>query len=150
MKRIILIGVLSILIVLSNNCMAKKKEKKKKEESSTIELKTKLDTINYIIGTDIGKNLKMSFIKVNSKVLVQGIDDATNGADTLFSASEIQNIMMAFQKEIQLKKAEGDKIAVEINKKEGEVFLAEKKSTGTVTELPKCLYKAESDIFGSL
>jgi FKBP-type peptidyl-prolyl cis-trans isomerase FklB len=116
MKLRLVVAVLGI-VLLANQLHA--------EES----LKSPKEKMSYIIGMDIGKNLKNQSIDVDANVLAKGIKDALTGGKSLLTDQEIRDTTAAFQKEMVAKQqALGEK-----NKKEGEAYLAEnKKKKGTV------------------
>ncbi|MEI6765690.1 MAG: FKBP-type peptidyl-prolyl cis-trans isomerase [Bacteroidota bacterium] len=106
------------------------------------ELKTNLDTISYIIGADIGMNLKKNGIEVNNDIFQAAFMAGIKGNDSLFSPAQKQKIMDQFQqdmqKKIQLKNSE----AAEVNKKEGTKFLEENKTKpGVITTASGLQYK---------
>ncbi len=98
-------------------------------------LKDQKDKVSYIIGMDIGNNLKKQSMSVNPKILAKGIEDALAGAKPLLTEQEVQETMMAFQKEMMAKQAE----VAKKNKAEGEAFLAENKKKEGVKTLPSGL-----------
>jgi FKBP-type peptidyl-prolyl cis-trans isomerase FklB len=98
-------------------------------------LKNQKDKISYIIGMDIGTNLKKQSIDIDSNILAKGVKDALAGTKPLLTEQEIQETMMAFQKEMMAKQEEIGKK----NKKEGEAFLAENKKKEGVKTLPSGL-----------
>ncbi len=98
-------------------------------------LKDQKDKVSYIIGMDIGNNLKKQSMSVNPKILAKGIEDAVSGAKPLLTEQEVQETMMAFQKEMMAKQAE----VAKKNKTEGEAFLAENKKKEGVKTLPSGL-----------
>jgi len=101
-------------------------------------LKNQKDKISYIIGMDIGTNLKKQSIDIDSNILAKGVKDALAGTKPLLTEQEIQETMMAFQKEMMVKQAE----VAKKNKAEGEVFLTEnKKKEGVKTLLSGLQYK---------
>jgi FKBP-type peptidyl-prolyl cis-trans isomerase FklB len=93
-------------------------------------LKSQKEKMSYIIGMDIGKNLKNQSIDIDANALAKGLKDALTGGKSLLTDQEARDTAAAFQKEMAAKQqALGVK-----NKKEGEAFLAEnKKKKGTVT-----------------
>ena len=102
-------------------------------------LKTQKEKISYIIGTDIGKNLKKQSIDVNPELLFKGIKDAFAGDKFLLTDQEIQEVMSTFQQEMMAKQSEKmGKLAAE-NKKEGEAFLEANKKKDSVITLPSGL-----------
>jgi FKBP-type peptidyl-prolyl cis-trans isomerase FklB len=98
-------------------------------------LKNQKDKISYIIGMDIGTNLKKQSIDIDSNILAKGVKDALAGTKPLLTEQEIQETMMAFQKDMMAKQEEIGKK----NKKEGEAFLAENKKKEGVKTLPSGL-----------
>ena len=101
-------------------------------------LKNQKDKISYIIGMDIGTNLKKQSIDIDSNILAKGVKDALAGTKPLLTEQEIQETMMAFQKDMMAKQEEIGKK----NKAEGEAFLTEnKKKEGVKTLLSGLQYK---------
>ncbi len=102
-------------------------------------LKNQKDKVSYAIGLNIGRNLasdlKKQSIDIDSNLLTKGIQDALTGAKPLLTDQEIQETMMAFQKELMAKWEEVGKK----NKADGEVFLAENKKKEGVKILPSGL-----------
>jgi FKBP-type peptidyl-prolyl cis-trans isomerase FklB len=95
-------------------------------------LKNQKEKVSYSIGLNIGKNLgsdlKRQSIDVDPNLVAKGIQDALSGANPLLSSEEIQETMVAFQKEMSEKQ-----------KKRGEAFLAENKKKEGVKTLPSGL-----------
>jgi FKBP-type peptidyl-prolyl cis-trans isomerase FklB len=120
-----LIVILGIFLLASSSADAQEK---------TV-LKDQKDKVSYILGIDIGNNLKKQSIGVNPKILARGIEDVLAGAKPLLTDQEIQETMAAFQKEMMARQAE----VAKRNKTEGEVFLAENKKKEGVKTLPSGL-----------
>jgi len=91
-------------------------------------LKNQKEKVSYIIGMDIGSNLKRQSVDVDPNSLARGIQDALSGEKPLLSKEEIQGTMAAFQKEI-----------AEKQKQRGETFLSENKKKEGVKTLPSGL-----------
>jgi FKBP-type peptidyl-prolyl cis-trans isomerase FklB len=102
-------------------------------------LKSQKDKVSYSIGLNIGRNLandlKKQSIDIDPSILTKGIRDAVAGAKPLLTDQEIQETMVAFQKEMMAKWEEIGKK----NKAEGEAFLAENKKKEGVKTLPSGL-----------
>jgi len=98
-------------------------------------LKNQKEKMSYIIGMDIGNNLKKQGIDIETNILINGIKDAFASAKSLLSEQEIRETLATFQKEMQAKQEEIGKK----NKKEGEAFLAENKKKEGVKTLPSGL-----------
>jgi FKBP-type peptidyl-prolyl cis-trans isomerase FklB len=91
-------------------------------------LKDRKEKVSYIIGMNIGSNFKRQLIDIDPSILAKGIQEALTGAKPLLTEQEIQETMVAFQKEL-----------MEKHKKQGEDFLAENKKKEGVKTLPSGL-----------
>jgi len=97
------------------------------------------DKVSYAIGLSIGKNMKQDNVELDPDLLLRGLKDALSGAKPLLTEAQIQEAMVAFQKEMQAKAAEARKASGEKSKKEGEEFLAANKKAAGVVTLPSGL-----------
>jgi len=107
--------------------------------SNKADLKTKNDSVAYVIGANIGQNLQQNIaadsLEFNTNALIQGFRTALNGVDSLvFSKEDKQNIMMQFQKDMQQKQMEKMTKAAEPNKQAGLQYLEENKKQPGVTQ----------------
>lgn len=102
-------------------------------------LQNQKDKISYIIGMDIGTNLKRQAIDINPEILLKGIQDGRSGNKPLLTEQEMSETIAAFQKELKAKQDEMMKVSGEKNKKEGEAFLTENKKKEGVVVLPSGL-----------
>lgn len=101
-------------------------------------LRNQKEKMSYIIGMDIGNNLKKQSIDVDPNILVRGIQDALSAAKSLLTEKEIRDTLTAFQKERSAKQEEVGKK----NKNEGETFLiANGKKEGVKTLASGLQYK---------
>ena len=91
--------------------------------------------MSYIIGMDIGNNLKKQSIDVDPNILSKGIKDALAGGKPLLTEQEISETMAAFQKEMMAKQEQ----VAKKNKAEGDAFLSENKKKEGVKTLPSGL-----------
>jgi FKBP-type peptidyl-prolyl cis-trans isomerase FklB len=101
----------------------------------TLVLKNQKEKVSYIIGMDIGGNLKRQSVDVDQNILVKGIRDGLAGAKPPLTDQEIQETMIVFKREMAAKWEEMGKK----NKAEGEAFLAENKKKEGVKTLPSGL-----------
>jgi len=133
-RKALLLGALG---VISLNGFAQKKSKKNKDKEQTVVpvaplLQTKIDTVSYGLGQDIGSTLKTQGLEnVNLNVLKHAIEDALK--DTTLLAKEVAN--MSISNYLQQIKAE----KMQKNKEAGEKFLAENKTKPGVVTLPSGL-----------
>ena len=119
----------------------KKKDKNEKpcENTQVLILKTHQDTISYLIGRDIGNNMKTNDITVTPEIMFAGLKDGINGIDSVFKPELTEQIMMTFQQEMmarQQKKTSEESASV---KAAGDLFLAENKTKEGVISLPSGL-----------
>ncbi len=106
---------------------------------TAVPLKDQKDRISYVIGIDIGTNLKRQSIEINPEALLRGLRDGLSGSKPLMTDQEMKETIAAFQKEMQTKQEEVAKKMGEKNKKEGETFLAENRKKEGVVTLPSGL-----------
>jgi len=68
--------------------------------------KTEMDKISYIIGMQIGTDMKSQGIEPNVKLLAEGIEEALAGKEPAINQAEQQSIMMEFQRKMREKMQE--------------------------------------------
>ena len=102
-------------------------------------LKTPKDKLSYIIGVQIGNDLKSQSIDVDPALVSKGLQDLLLGKTLLVGDQEAKDIIAAFSKERAGKMAEEKKKVGEKNKQEGAAFLAENKKKEGVKTLPSGL-----------
>jgi len=92
------------------------------------------DKASYIIGFNLGSNLKQQEIPVNGDLIIKGLRDGLGGAPGLLTNDEIQAAMTEFQQQMMAKQQEKMKAVGEKNKKEADEFLAANKTKpGVIT-----------------
>jgi FKBP-type peptidyl-prolyl cis-trans isomerase len=126
---------LSALVVLTFNACGDSQESK----SSTKTISSEKDKVGYSIGSQIGKQLLDTKDEINREALILGINDALDAKELKITAQEMQKTMQAFRAKMQAKSMEKRKASLEVNKKEGETFLAANKTKEGVVTLPSGL-----------
>lgn len=113
-------------------------------------LKTEVDKVSYIIGTQIARNLKAQEIEVGLEPLMWGLRDVLTGKELAMSQEEMQKIFMDFQQQLRVKQAaKAAKEAAE-NLAKGTAFLDENKTKEGVKVLPSGLqYKVITEGSGA-
>lgn len=81
----------TIALMLSVSCSAEAQNKKPASEK--FQLKSTLDTISYVIGTNWGGSLAMDSVKVNIDALKQGIVDVLEDKIIEFDQLRVDQIM---------------------------------------------------------
>ena len=97
--------VVLVIGILSSFAMAEEK----------LVLKNQKEKVSYLLGTDIGKNLKKQDLDIEPDLLARGIKDGLAGAKGPLSDQEVNEIMSAFQKEMTAKYEENMKKLTENN-----------------------------------
>jgi FKBP-type peptidyl-prolyl cis-trans isomerase FklB len=98
-------------------------------------LKTQKEKFSYLVGMDLGNNLKNGSIDVDLDMVVKGIQDGLAGKKSLLTEQETKEVMTTFQKDMMAKREE----IAKKNKVEGDAFLAENKKKKDVVTLPSGL-----------
>lgn len=135
----ILILALTILISMDASAQKKKKDTKSTKNETTLILANHLDSISYIIGHDIGNNLKTNEIVVNPDVFFAAIRNGIAGNDSLINQEKTSELMMKFQQEMMAKREQKSTQQATFEKAKGLAFLDENKKQAGVTELPSGL-----------
>lgn len=90
------------------------------------------DRAAYVIGFNLGRQLKQNDINANTDLIVKGLKDGVGGSEGLLTEQEMQEAMQAFQQQVMTQQQEKQKIQGEKNKAEGEAFLAKNKERAEV------------------
>ncbi len=133
MKEKILIQIIGLIAFLAfSQCTSQL------EDTGKIKIKTRMDTISYIIGLDYGIGIKDEKIDANELMVYKGLVDGLNGKSIL--TDSIKNkIVDEFNEELKSKIEEEGKKFLEKNKEDGTAFLLENKYEEGVVELPSGL-----------
>lgn len=114
-------------------------EKQCNSKSKTPVFNNLTDSLSYVLGSDIGRNLKKEYIEPNPEMVTYGIMSAITDSDTIFSEDLKNQIMKEFNN-IHARKLEAiSKQQLEENTKKGALFLEENKTKDSIVELPSGL-----------
>jgi FKBP-type peptidyl-prolyl cis-trans isomerase FklB len=103
--------------------------------ASAADLKTDQQRFSYIIGMQIGQQMKKDGITLDEEAFMQAIRDAASGTPSRLSQEEAQTTMQHMQEErAKVAEQEGEK-----NKQAGEKFLADNRGKPGVKVLPNGL-----------
>ena len=104
--------------------------------------KNNSEKVSYMIGHQIGSNLKRDGIEVDQNLLNTGLKDALVGTKSPITQEEQQNLMQELQKSMREKAEVKRKADSEKNLAEGKKFLEDnKKKPGVVTAASGLQYK---------
>lgn len=102
-------------------------------------LKTELDKISYIIGTQIAQNFKSQDIEVNLEPLMWGLKDGLANKELALTQQEIQQILTNFRQQMMAKQAAKRVKEAAENLAKGKAFLEDNKTKEGVKVLPSGL-----------
>lgn len=92
------------------------------------------DKASYIIGFNLGSNLKQQEIPISADLIIKGLRDGLGGAKGLLTDEEIQATMTEFQQKMMAKQQEKMQAAGAKNKQDADAFLAANKGKqGVIT-----------------
>lgn len=135
------ITALAAGMTLFSSCDDKASKVESKSTTTSHKLETRMDSINYAFGIDIGNSLKTNEVEgVNPDLIKQGIAEVldTTVSET-FTAKEAQGIIRDFFTEVAQKQQEKEMKKYEGNKGAGAAFLEANKSNPGVVALPNGL-----------
>jgi FKBP-type peptidyl-prolyl cis-trans isomerase len=118
---------------------AKPGQPAKPKSQSPLVLKTDKDKVSYALGMNLGANLKRDSIDIDTAILVRALKDTVAGGKTLVTESEARAALTQLQTQVRGKQMEKMKLAGEVNKKEGDSFLAANKTKDGIVTLPSGL-----------
>ncbi len=105
-------------------------------------LETEEQKISYIMGMNIGSQVKTDDFEIDRENFNLGISDAFSGAEPRLSEEEVKSVIEGFQTKLAAKQEAAATLAAETNLKEGEAFLMEKAKSDDVVSLESgLLYK---------
>ncbi len=115
----------AVLVMLLTGCQGSKQNPR--------DLKTQADSVSYIIGIDVGRNLKAQKLDLSPDVIAEGIRDAmADSSKPMITDETGRKVFMEYQKIMAERLSEK-------NKKEGAAFLEENKKKEGVMVLPSGL-----------
>ena len=100
-------------------------EETSKPQADTGSLGSDVEKVSYIMGTNIGAQIKGEAFEVDIASLTLGLSDAVTGNKPKLSEEEVKVVIEAFQAKMMAEQEESAKLLAETNIKEGEAFLIE-------------------------
>jgi FKBP-type peptidyl-prolyl cis-trans isomerase len=112
--------------------------------------KTPKEKNSYMLGMNLGKQLKQNDVEVDYDVYMRGLKDAMTDK-ALLNEEQFRAALMAFQQDLREKSMAKRKVESDKARKAGEDFLAEnKKKEGVVTTPSGLQYKVETKGTGKI
>ena len=106
-------------------CEEATKPKTDTSVAAAVALESEMQKVSYIMGTNIGSQIKGEAFDVDIPSLTLGLNDAVEGNKPKLSETEINAVIEAFQAKVMAEQEASAKLVAETNIKEGEAFLAE-------------------------
>src|SRR5512141_2615299 len=85
-------------------------------------LKDKEDKVSYVLGLNVGYDLKQQLIEVRPDIFLRGVKDILSEEKRLLSDEEIRETMALFEKELAEKQANAINKVAQKNKQDGTAF----------------------------
>jgi len=92
---------------------------------AAVALESEIQKVSYIMGTNIGGQIKGEAFEVDIPSLTMGLSDAVAGNEPKLTEDEVKAVIEAFQAKMMAEQEAGAKLVAETNLQEGETFLAE-------------------------
>lgn len=143
MRKFFLLIILFTTIWAIQPAMSQKKNTKPAPPPAAekvFKLNTYIDTVSYIIGTDIGYTLKNNGFALAADPLIKGLRDAMTGNDTMFGIEQAEAIIRNFTTELSEKRQKDQIPETSLTENtDGMAYLNENKTNPGVTETPSGL-----------
>jgi FKBP-type peptidyl-prolyl cis-trans isomerase FklB len=102
-------------------------------------LNDRKDKESYALGLNMGTNLRRQGVEIDPNILFQGLKDGYSGGKTLMTEDESLGVLTQLQTDAGARVEQMRQQAGEVNRKEGEAFLAANKTKPGVITLPSGL-----------
>lgn len=146
-KSILLTCMLVAAIILSSTAFAQRNKKKAAVVPPAPEpvvvvvppapmFQNHMDTISYLLGTDIAKSFTKNGMNVNQEKLFQGFNDGMTKKDTLFTEVQVAAIMKAYQEEMMKVFQAKNEIALKKATETSKAFFTDNKAKEGIIEMP--------------
>lgn len=141
MKKLFLAMVALALVTPSFGQKGKQTDSKQNNKKTSMkeEFKTFDDSVSYVIGYNIAKNLKAEQFKFDPDKISAGLKDGFTEGKGLYSDEEISAIMMEWQSRMEAAQNKANSGEIEKNKAEGVAFLEKNKKDKDVHVTPSGL-----------
>lgn len=138
MKSIIQASVFCMALTLVTSCEGQSQNAN--EQGGKPVMKTKIDSLSYAIGGDIGRNLKMSELdNISIELMAAGMRDVFSGNESTMSQQQCQSVINEYIQSLQQKKQQESSKKLKENKDKGAAFLSENGKKSGIKTLPSGL-----------
>jgi FKBP-type peptidyl-prolyl cis-trans isomerase FklB len=135
-----LLSVLILLFYFGSWAQVKKNPPPAHPVAAQPSLKSQDDSISYAIGLSVASFFRQQNVQhINTSLVEKAINDIMKSGSPLLNEQQANSVIMACMNKAQAEKNKENTAAAEVNKKAGEVFLAENKTKSGVVTLPSGL-----------
>ncbi|MEZ0121495.1 MAG: FKBP-type peptidyl-prolyl cis-trans isomerase [Candidatus Reddybacter sp.] len=125
LKKINVLPIALAASLILVGCEEGSKPKADASAAAGVALESEIQKVSYIMGTNIGSQIKGEAFDVDIPSLTLGLSDAVTGNEPKLSEDEVKAVIEAFQAKMMAEQEAGAKLVAETNIKEGAAFLAE-------------------------
>ena len=104
-------------------------------EMPKVELSTKMDSISYGMGVNLGSSYKRQNFDIDSDLFFNGFVTSYNEQEPLLTENDTRQMLRDYYKSVRMNKAEQQNILAEENQKKCDTFLKKNKTANGVIEL---------------
>ena len=109
------------------------------DETRVSNLESRLDSVSYSIGMNLGASLKKQGVEVNTAILKQGIMDAYLDREPIMAEPQWRFVLRSFQLELRSEQRQTVSRDAAVNQAAGEIFFEENANRDGVVTLPSGL-----------
>lgn len=109
------------------------------DETRVSNLESRLDSVSYSIGMNLGASLKKQGVEVNTAILKQGIMDAYLDREPIMAEQQWRRVLRSFQLELRSEQRQTTTRDAAVNQAAGEIFFEENANRDGVVTLPSGL-----------
>ena len=124
LKRLKVLPIALAASLILVGCEEASKPKAGASVAAAVALESEIQKVSYIMGTNIGGQIKGEAFEVDIPSLTLGLSDAVAGNEPKLSEDEVKAVIEAFQAKMMAEQEASAKLVAETNIKEGEAFLA--------------------------
>ena len=127
LKRVLLIPILFFTFI---SC-----SKKYTNDTNSVELSTKMDSISYGMGVNLGSSYKRQDFDIDPDLFFDGFLANYDNKESLLTENDTRQMLRDYYMEVRMNKSEKQKILSEQNKLKSDQFLKKNKIKDGVIEL---------------
>ena len=129
-KKMKTIYLFPMLLLYTLSC-----SKSKISEARPVELSTKMDSISYGMGVNLGSSYKRQDFDIDPDLFFNGFVTSYNKQESLLTENDTRQMLRDYYKTVRMNKSEKQNLLAEENQKKSSKFLKNNKTADGVIEL---------------